>query len=383
MGLLVEGHRSLYLVSVVSIGGTAAVAPALDSIREGFERTSGEAALVVSLYLLPGALVAPGIGALALRWGSGGLVRISLWGFGISALACALAPSFAALLAFRIIQGAFGGALLGGAVALLGDLFEREGVARAIATNEAWVSLAAGLWPAVGGTLSSLHWRGSFMPQILALALVGLYGGLIPGKVSDRPEGKVDEARHPKRRRTYFLGIVCMFVVSMGVGAVYYYVVPFVFLPGQPVMAGWTLSGMGLVAAGASAGIGKLRHRIGLRAAMGTSLALMGCGFFLLPATEMGYAVLALIAIAQGIAFPSMKELITVVFASAGRGLAANTTEAVGATGRSLGPVYYSQGESPTGHGAAAALLAAVLAVLGAIAFASRGNERRGNLEEL
>ena len=95
--------------------------------------------------------------------------------FSASSLTCALAPSFALLIASRVVQAVGGALVLGAALALLIDRF-----GNADAATTAWIRAGiagATLGPAVGGLLTQLlGWESIFFVQVpvslLALASV-------------------------------------------------------------------------------------------------------------------------------------------------------------------------------------------------------------------
>src|SRR4051812_8077526 len=83
--------------------------PALPAIGQYFDSTPETVQLVVSAFLLAAACAQLGWGALADRFGRRPVLLTCVTASSLAALGCTLAPSIAALIGFRILQG-LGGA---------------------------------------------------------------------------------------------------------------------------------------------------------------------------------------------------------------------------------------------------------------------------------
>lgn len=115
-------------------------------------------------------------GGLADRYGRRRVFLCGLTVFTLSALACAVAPSAAVLVAARIVQGAGGGTITPLALTLILPRFseQRRGTAISLWTATQASAVAAG--PAIGGALvSGLGWRAVFWLQ-LPVGLIALGG---------------------------------------------------------------------------------------------------------------------------------------------------------------------------------------------------------------
>jgi MFS family permease len=83
--------------------------------------------------------------------------------FGLGALVCALAPSMAAVVAGRFVQGFGGGLLTAMAYVLVRNIFPEALWARAFALLSGAWSLSILVGPLVGGLFARIgHWRGAF-----------------------------------------------------------------------------------------------------------------------------------------------------------------------------------------------------------------------------
>lgn len=113
---------------------------------------------------------------LADRFGRRRVFLIGVAAFALSALGSATAPSAAALIAARLVQGAAGGTITPLALALILPHFPAERRAHAIGTWSATQSAAVAAGPSLGGVLvSAVGWRAVFALQV-PVALAALAG---------------------------------------------------------------------------------------------------------------------------------------------------------------------------------------------------------------
>lgn len=136
---------------------------ALPAIRHDLSTSAAQLQWVVNAYLLPlSALLLLG-GAAGDRFGRRRTFMLGVAGFAAASLACALAPSLAALLGGRFVQGAVAAMLLPSSLALLGTVYEGSARGRAIGTWAAFTTAFAAIGPLVGGWLvGAVGWRAIF-----------------------------------------------------------------------------------------------------------------------------------------------------------------------------------------------------------------------------
>ena len=91
-------------------------------------------------------------------------------------VASAVAPDMGTLIAARALQGVAGGLILGGAMALIGVLFDTALRRRILAIYSGHLDDSTAAWPLLGGAFAEIGWwRGSFwvmVPFVLALTIV-------------------------------------------------------------------------------------------------------------------------------------------------------------------------------------------------------------------
>src|SRR6476659_9974843 len=105
---------------------TTVVNVSLPHIASTMSATTEEATWALTSYLVANAIILPITGWLASLLGRKRLLMISVTGFTLASFLCGIAPSLPALILFRIIQGATGGALQPLSQAVLLEAFPPE-----------------------------------------------------------------------------------------------------------------------------------------------------------------------------------------------------------------------------------------------------------------
>src|SRR5262245_8352100 len=148
---------------------------ALPFMQGSFSSSFDEITWVLTSYITASAIMTAPVGWMAARFGRKPLYVVCILGFTIASMLCGAAQSLEQIIAFRILQGAFGAALVPLSQATLLDIYppERRGFAMAI-----WgvgVMLGPIMGPTVGGWLTETYsWRFVFyinLPFGLAAAI--------------------------------------------------------------------------------------------------------------------------------------------------------------------------------------------------------------------
>jgi len=142
----------------------------------------GYTVVVASLLLLAGSL--------ADRFGRRRIFQLGLSLFSLGSLLCSLAPSTAALVGFRMLQGVGGSMLTPVAMAIVVNVFvDPRERARAIGIWGAAFGAAMAAGPALGGLLiETLGWRSIFWVNIpFGILALGLTARFVPESRADRP----------------------------------------------------------------------------------------------------------------------------------------------------------------------------------------------------
>ncbi len=127
---------------------------------------------VVDAYLITlGALILVA-GSLSDVFGRVFVIRAGLWGFGLTSLLCALAPTAEILIIGRGLQGVAGALLVPSSLALIMSAFRGAPQAKAIGSWTAWTSAAFIAGPIIGGLfVDLLSWRFVFGINIIPIAI--------------------------------------------------------------------------------------------------------------------------------------------------------------------------------------------------------------------
>jgi MFS transporter, DHA2 family, multidrug resistance protein len=139
--------------------------------------SNDESTWVLTSYLVSNAIVLPISGWFASVIGRKRFFMICLASFTVSSLLCGIAPNLAAIILFRVLQGAGGGGLQPMAQAILADTFPPQKRGLAFALYGITTIIAPTIGPTLGGWITDNYtWRWIFFINlpvgILALLLV-------------------------------------------------------------------------------------------------------------------------------------------------------------------------------------------------------------------
>ena len=171
--------------AIMELVDTSAVNVSLPYIAGNLSASVDEATWVLTSYLVANAIVLPLSGWLANYFGRRRLLMMSITGFTAASILCGFAPNLPALVVFRVLQGAAGGALQPTSRAIMLETFPREDRGQAMAFWGVGVVIAPILAPVLGGWLtSSFSWRWIFFIN-LPVSVVGLF--LVAAYIFDPP----------------------------------------------------------------------------------------------------------------------------------------------------------------------------------------------------
>jgi MFS family permease len=177
------GPAAMYVGALLGPMGGGLVAPLLPQVAGSFGITTDLAALSLTTYLVPFAVLQLASGTLGERWGRRRSVRAAYLLYVLASLLCAAAPTIGVFLAARAVQGvanAFTSPLL---VAGLADLVPAARLSRSIGTYGSLQAAGQSLAPLVGGTAGAVSWRLAFV----AVAAVALALTFVPPPGNARP----------------------------------------------------------------------------------------------------------------------------------------------------------------------------------------------------
>jgi EmrB/QacA subfamily drug resistance transporter len=191
----VDDARAKRLTLIACILGSAVVFVdqtvvnlALPALRKDLGASLADQQWVVEAYLLLlGSLVLVG-GSLGDLHGRRKIFAIGVAGFGVTSLACAVAPGVEVLIGARALQGAFGALLVPSSLAIITEVFGPEERPAAIGSWTAGTSAAIAVGPPLGGLLVDLlSWRVIFALNVpLVLVCLWLIKRAVPECPGDR-----------------------------------------------------------------------------------------------------------------------------------------------------------------------------------------------------
>jgi MFS transporter, DHA1 family, multidrug resistance protein len=155
------------MAAIMSLGALAidAMLPALDAIAADFGVTDpNRRQLVVGIYLIGSAVGCLVPGSLADRYGRRPVLFFALGAYVVTALACAIAWSFDALLTMRVLMGLLSAGLGVLPGAIIRDRFEGDAMARLMSTIFIVFMVVPVLAPSLGqAVLEVAPWRWVFV----------------------------------------------------------------------------------------------------------------------------------------------------------------------------------------------------------------------------
>jgi len=136
---------------------------ALPRMQGSLSATQDQMTWVLTSYIVAAAILTPLTGWLADRYGRKPLFLVSIIGFTLASALCGAAQSLGQIVVFRVLQGAFGAALIPMSQAVLFDTYPPAQHGRAMALWGIGVVLGPTLGPMLGGWLTDNYsWRWVF-----------------------------------------------------------------------------------------------------------------------------------------------------------------------------------------------------------------------------
>jgi DHA2 family multidrug resistance protein len=179
--------------TVMQVLDTTIANVALPHMQGSLGATQDQIAWVLTSYIVVAAIATPTTGWIASRLGRTRAFTVMLVGFTLTSVACGLATTLPQVVAFRVLQGAFGAVLVPLSQAILLDAYPRSEMARAMGIFSTGVMVGPILGPIVGGYLTEyLSWRWCFYINV-PIGIVAVIGALIfVPETARAPDRKLD-----------------------------------------------------------------------------------------------------------------------------------------------------------------------------------------------
>lgn len=363
----------IFAVAMTIMTGISAITPAFPEMAKGLGVSEARIGLLVTVYTLPGIVLAPLLGIFADRHGRKKVLVASLLTFGLAGGACALVNNFTLLLILRFVQGVGMVPLFLLSITLIGDLYEGQARTKAMGYNTTVVGLSAALYPAIGGGLALLDWHLPF-----ALSLVAIPVGLLLIPFLDVPEPENhqklkdylgDVVKSAKDRQVLGLLILTVGSQLVLVGAFLNYA-PILLeasFGASALLIGLVLSVRSLSLSLSSSLLGKLAARVPQQNLIKVSLVLSGIALVLIPLLGNPYWVLVpagLYGLAHGLNFPNVQTLLAGTAPAEQRAAFLSLRSTVKRVGQTAGPLVMAVVYSTWGAGAVFYVSAGIIGLM-------------------
>ncbi|HET7910873.1 MAG TPA: MFS transporter, partial [Pseudolabrys sp.] len=151
---------------------------ALPYMQGSLSATSDQITWVLTSYVIAAAIMTAPVGWLTARFGRKNFFVVCLAGFTVASMLCGLAESLTQIVAFRLLQGMFGAALVPLSQSTMLDIYTPEERGTAMAIWGMGVMVGPILGPTLGGYLTDVYnWRWVFYVNVPfgILAIAGLW----------------------------------------------------------------------------------------------------------------------------------------------------------------------------------------------------------------
>ena len=163
---------------------------ALPYMQGSVSASQDEIDWVLTSYIVAAAIMTPPTGFLASRFGIKRLFLVSVAGFTVVSMLCGAAQSLTEIVVFRVLQGAFGAALVPLSQTVLLGAYPRERQGFAMALFGVGVMVGPVLGPVLGGWLTENYsWRYVFYIN-LPIGIIALLGMMVFLPDSQRNAGQ-------------------------------------------------------------------------------------------------------------------------------------------------------------------------------------------------
>ena len=197
---------SIMLATLMQVIDSTIANVALPDMQGSLSATQDQAAWILTSYIVAAAIATPATGWLAARFGRRHLLVVSIAGFTVASVLCGIATDIGQMVAFRVLQGLFGAALVPISQSSLLDAFPPEKHGAAMAMWGMGVMVGPIVGPPLGGWLTdhySWHWVFLINVPVGIVALLGVLASV--------PADETEDSRFDWRGFTFLaLGIAAL-----------------------------------------------------------------------------------------------------------------------------------------------------------------------------
>ncbi|RLI79496.1 MFS transporter [Archaeoglobales archaeon] len=344
----------IFAITLIGVIGVAILAPAFPKIAHELNLSKSDVALLVTLFTLPGVVLAPIIGIMADRYGRKEILIPSLFLFGVAGTLCAFVD-FRLMLILRFLQGIGGAALTSLAATLIGDLYYGMDRAKALGYNASILSIGTASYPLAGGLLALFDWRYPFFTFILAIP-VGIAAMTIPYKEIRQVEFKsyAKESMRLLKNSSLLLGFVSGIIVFVILYGAFITYLPFLLnikFMADSATIGIVQSSMSIVTAITASKIDFFLRKFGEDKTIKLGSLFYMSSMLLtpfIPSLWLFIAVTILFGLGHGTVLPAIQNLVVSVAPTENRAIVMTVYGSMVRIGQTVGPLiaafiaYYS-----------------------------------------
>jgi len=344
--------RNFYIilsVTLLSVVGVTTIIPVFPEMSEELNVSREKIGLMITVFTLPGAALAPLIGVAADRWGRKKVLIPALILFGISGTLCFFAREFETILILRFFQG-LGAACLGIInTTLIGDIFSGRQKAKVMGYNSGALSVAAALFPAIGGLLATINWYYPFLIPGMALVVAGMVYFYLDNPEPEEKPKLIDYFQNiiksilTKEAIMLFLLCFTTFILLFGVIMTY---LP-IFLKDrfnlQSSEIGFALSILAISTGLVASQLDRISKVLPMKLLIIFGFLSYLVGFLAIPYAENIYGmllILMIIGIGQGINVPTIFNILTSIAPLDHRGAFMSVNSMTIRAGQTVGPIF-------------------------------------------
>jgi len=335
----------------MAVIGVSSITPAFPKIMKDLNISEGEVSLLVTVFAVPGIILAPLLGTFADRIGRKRTLLPSLVLFGLAGGACGFTQDLNVLVVLRLLQGIGGSALGAISWTILSDIYSGHKRVRAMGLNASVLSVGNASYPLIGGALAALSWSYPFMLPLVSLPLA-----LFAMRYLDSPEPReqqnlVDYIRHTGsylkniRILSVFMASIVIFIIIYGAYLTYFSLHLGITFNAPPQIIGLILSGSSVTSAIVSAQLGKIVKFISLPNLVKLGFGLHAVSMFIIPfMPSLGFFTIsiALFGIGSGITFPCLQSILAESAPSQYRAAVMSINATMFRIGQALGPPIFT-----------------------------------------
>jgi len=358
-GNRIDGDKKLYTdknlliifcITLTAVLSVTSISPAFPMIAEVFNVSDTEVGLLITVFTLPGVILAPIVGILADRLGRKKVLVPSLILFGIAGTSCIFAHSFRMLLSLRFIQGIGGAAINSLNNTIIGDLYNDRECTIAMGYNATVLNIGTTLFPVIGGALCALGWYYPFYLPLVAIPIAIVVVFMLDSNDPDNNQGLREYLKNiipvlKNKNITILIITSCLlFTIFYGAYMAYFPIYIDKSFNSTPLSIGIILASMSLTTAAVASQLGRLSSKFSVKTLLIMGFSFFGVAFLIIPvipAVWLLFIPTIIYGLGQGITNPMIQSTLAKLSTREYRGMIMSLSGMSIRLGQTIGPVLF------------------------------------------